>query len=157
MKKAREGNFDLRDVQTLNQRLAKDLLTTGAIYTVIIIQKNKTCNFINQFEIEKYARENNRDIIIILAKYYPMNKDNGNLIQHKLLFKAQNEKKNCIWPSLLFYYKIMLACLLANKCTPLGIVNNARAIIHGVISNLNSKGFSLKNIIYNQKYVHFKD
>lgn len=67
------------------------------------------------------------------------------------------EKKNCIRPSLLFYYKRMPACLLANQYTPLDIINSVKAIVYGVDPNLNSKGFSLRNVTVNQKYVHLKD
>lgn len=45
----------------------------------------------------------------------------------------------------------MPACLLANQCTPLGIVNGAKAIIHGVVPHSNSKNISLGSIKANEK------
>lgn len=68
-----------------------------------------------------------------------------------MFFKTQNGEKNCIRPGLLLYYKKMLAYLLANQYTPLGIVNGARTIIYRIVLNLNSKDFTPKSIIANQK------
>lgn len=128
-----------------------DIPATGAMDTVIIVQKSKTRHLINRLQIEKYARANNQDIIIFPAKHYRMKKDGGNLIQHESLFEAQDGEGNCTGPGLLLYCKGIPACLLANHCTPLGIVNGARAIVHGVVPNPNSKGFSPRNIIANHK------
>lgn len=36
----------------------------------------------------------------------------------------------------------MISYLWENQCTPLGIVNGAKVIIHGVDPNLNSKSYS---------------
>ena len=77
---------------------------------VIIVQKNKICHFINCLQIEKFARINNRDIIIFPTKYYQIKKDSYNFIQHKLLFEAQDKEENCTKLGLLFYYRIMPAC-----------------------------------------------
>lgn len=41
--------------------------------------------------------------------------------------------------------------LLANQYTLLSIINIARAIIYGVIPNLNSKDFLLRNTTTNQE------
>lgn len=80
LKRAREGKLNLQNVRTLNQRPVIDIPTIGTMDTVNIIQKNKTCHFINQLQSEKYACANNRDIIIFPVKYYQMKKDGGNLI-----------------------------------------------------------------------------
>lgn len=91
-----------------------ELFTSGAMDTIIIVQKNKTCHLINRLQIEKFARANNRDIIIFPEEHYQMKKDSRNLIKHELLFEAQDGEGNCIGPGLLFYCKGMPACLLAN-------------------------------------------
>ncbi len=75
-----------------------------------------------------------------------MKKDGGNLIQHEQLFEAQDGEGNCTGPGLLLYCRGMPACLLANQCTPLGIVNGVRAIVHGVVLHPNSKEISFKTI-----------
>lgn len=61
------------------------------------------------------------------------------MIQYKFLFKAQNREKNCTRPGLLLYCKEMPDCLLANQYIPLGIVNSAKTIVHGVFLHLDSK------------------
>ncbi len=79
-----------------------------------------------------------------------MKKDGGNLIQHKQLFEAQDGEGNCTRPGLLLYCREMPTCLLANQCTPLGIVNGARAIIHVVVPHTNSKEISFETISTNE-------
>lgn len=56
-----------------------------------------------------------------------------------MLFYTQDGEDNCTGPDLLFYYKKILACLLANQYTPLGIINGVKAIVYGVILYRNSK------------------
>lgn len=75
-----------------------------------------------------------------------MRKDDSNLIQHKLLFKAQDRKGISIGPGLLLNHRGMPTYLLANQCTFLDIVNGARAILYEVILYPNSKGVSFKTI-----------
>lgn len=73
------------------------------------------------------------------------------MIQHELLLKTQNEERNYIGPGLLLYYKKMPAYLLVNQYTPLGIINDVRAIIHKVVLYLNSKNISSDIIKTNKK------
>lgn len=113
---------------------------------IIVVQKNKICHLINRLQIEKFAHANNWDIIIFPAKYYQTKKDDSNLIQHELLFKAQDGEENFTGPDLLFYCREMPAYLLANQYIHLSIVNSARAIIHWVLSYPNNK-ITLSEII----------
>ncbi len=156
LRRAGEGKLDSRDVNALNRRLAMELPTSGALDTVIVVQKNKTRHLINRLQIEKFARANNRDIIIFPAEHYRTKKDGGNLIQHESLFEAQDGEGNCTGPGLLLYCRGMPACLLANQFTPLGIVNGARAIVHGVVPHLNSKNISSGIVRTNGKLVHLR-
>ena len=80
LRRAREEKLDYWDVITLNQRVAIKLPTSGALDTVIMVQKNKTRHLINRLQIEKFAYANNQDIIIFPAKHYQTKKDGGNLI-----------------------------------------------------------------------------
>lgn len=48
LKIAKERKLDFCDVRVLNQRLAMELPTSGALNTVIVVQKNKTCHLINR-------------------------------------------------------------------------------------------------------------
>lgn len=43
-----------------------------------------------------------------------LKKDGGKLVQHRVLFDAQDEGSNCTGPGLLFYCRGMPANLLAN-------------------------------------------
>ncbi len=70
LRRARDGRLGSPDVEALNQRLAMELLTTGAMDTVLVVQKNKTRHLINRLQIEMFARANNREIIIFLEEYY---------------------------------------------------------------------------------------
>ncbi len=126
------------------------LPTTGAMDTVIVVQRNKTCHLINCLQIEIFACVNNREIIIFPGKHYRMKKDSGNLIQHEQLFEAQDGEGNCTGPGLLLYCKGMPACLLANQCTFLDIVNGTRAIVHRVILHPNSNEISFETIFANE-------
>lgn len=74
MKIAWDRKLDSRDIKTLNQRLAIELLTSDALNIVLIIQKNKTCHLINYLQIEKVVYVNNRDIIIFPVEDYKMKK-----------------------------------------------------------------------------------
>lgn len=47
--------------------------------------------------------------------------------------------KNCTGPGLLSYSKGMPVAVLANQCTPLGIVNGTRAVMHSVVPDSNCK------------------
>ncbi len=91
-----------------------ELPTTGAIDTVIVIQRNKTPHLITCLQIEIFAHANNWEIIIFLGEHYRMKKDDNNLIQHEQLFEAQDGQGNCTGPGLLLYCRGMLAYLLAN-------------------------------------------
>ena len=133
LKRARRGSLNIHDVNILNQRVATNLPDSGLLDTVVIVQKNKTRHLVNRVQIERFACANNQTIIIFPAEHYRLKKDGGNLVRHELLFDAQDGEGNCTSPGLLLYYKGMPANLLANQCTPLGIVNGARAIIHGVV------------------------
>lgn len=88
LKRIRKDKLNFGDIEVLDRRLAIKLPVLSSLNTIIIVQKNKTHHFINQLQIEKFARENNEDIIIFLVKYYITKKDGGNLIQQELLFEA---------------------------------------------------------------------
>lgn len=93
---------------------------------------------------------NKQNIIIFSVEHYQMCKDCDNLIQHELLFEGQNGEENYIRLGLLLYYREIPICLLTNQYTLLGIVDNARAIVHRVVSYLNNK-FVLFGIIQTNK------
>lgn len=86
MKKVQKKKLDFYDIKALNQRLAMEFLTSSALDTVIIVQKNKIYYFINCLQIKKFVYINNRDIFIFPEKHYQTKKDSSNIIQYKLLF-----------------------------------------------------------------------
>ena len=90
-------------------------------------------------QIEQFACANNQTIVIFRAEHYQLRNDGSNFVWHELLFDAQDREENCTDPGLLLYCKRIPANLLANQCTPLGIVNGARAIIHNVVPYPNSE------------------
>lgn len=61
-----------------------------------------------------------------------------------MLFQAQDEEDNCTRPGILLYCKKMPACLLTNQCTPLGMINSARAIVYRVLPHPNNKWILFK-------------
>lgn len=85
---AQERKLDSWDINTLNQRIVREVLTSDALDTVIVMQKNKTRYLINCLQIENFAHVNNRDIIIFLLKHYQTKKDSNNLIKDELLFET---------------------------------------------------------------------
>ena len=131
--------FDFLDINTLNQKLAIKLLILGNLDTVIMVEKNKICHFIKNLQIKKFEYINNQNIIIFLIEQYQIKKDGDNLIQHELLFEAQNEKKNCTRLDLLLYYKKIPVSWLANKYTSLEMINDVKAILYRVVLYPNSK------------------
>lgn len=80
LKRAWDKRLDSQNVRTLNQRLAIELPILGALSIVVIVQKNKTCYFINCLQIEKFVLANNRDIIIFPVEYYRIKKDDDKLV-----------------------------------------------------------------------------
>lgn len=80
LKKVREKKLDSYNIWVLNQRLAIELLISSVLNIVILIQKNKTCHFINYLQIEIFVDINNWDIIICPGEYYWIKKDIGNII-----------------------------------------------------------------------------
>lgn len=65
-----------------------------------------------------------------------------------MLFEAQNGERNCIKPGLLLYCRGISIYLLANQCTSLGIVIDAKTIVHG---HPNKKNILSSNIKANEK------
>lgn len=88
--------------------------TIRILDTVVVVQKNKTRHLINWLQIQQFAHINNQDILIFLAKYYWIKKDNRNLIQNELFFETQDGKSNWIEPDLFFYCGKVFTNLLVN-------------------------------------------
>ncbi len=133
LKRARNCLLNLDDVNTLNARVATHLPNSDFNDTVVVVQKNRTRHLINRLQAQNFALSPNLDLILFPAEYFRNKKDGDNLIQHKDLFDVQEGDGNATGPSIFYYYKGMPAMVLANQCTPLRIVNGARAILPGVV------------------------
>ncbi|WP_375449089.1 AAA family ATPase [uncultured Nostoc sp.] len=133
LKRARHSLLNVEDVNSLNARVATHLPDSDFADTIIIVQKNKTRHLINRLQAENFARSHNIDLILFPTEHSRNKKDGGNLIQHEDLLGIQEGEGNAAGPGILYYCKGMPAIVLANQCTPLGIVNGARVIIYGVV------------------------
>lgn len=139
MKQVRQGKLDISNVDILNQKVETNLLDPKDLDIIDVVQRNKHWHLINCMQIEQFARANRQTIIIFPAKHHCLKKDGSNFVQYEILFKAKDGEENCPGPGLLYYCKEMPTNILANQCTPLGIVNKVEKTIHGVMSHPNDK------------------
>ncbi len=133
LKYAINSLLNLDNVNTLNAQVATHLPNSDFNNTVIIVQKNRTRHLINRLQAQNFALSQNFDLILFPAEHSRIKKDGSNLIQYEDLLGIQEDDRNATGSGILHYCKEMPAMVLANQCTLLGIVNGARAILHGVI------------------------
>ncbi len=84
-------------------------------------------------QAEQFARHTGCDLIIFPAHHAHNRKNGGESIIHHNIIKIQDGEHDTIGPGLLYYCNEMSYIVLANVCTPLGIVNGATAIAYGVV------------------------
>lgn len=92
---------------------------------------------INKLQAEQFARETSCDLIIFPAQHFHSRKNRGDPIIHRDIVKIQDGEHGATGPSLLYYCKEIPIIVLANICTPLGIVNGVAAIAYGIIPHPN--------------------
>ena len=105
LKRARNGELNLEDVDTLNDRVATNLPISQSMDSVVVVQKNKTRHLVNRLQIERFARSQNQDILLFPAEHFRTKKDGGRIVEHEDLFNAQDGEGNCTGPGLLFTAK----------------------------------------------------
>lgn len=123
--KARKSLFNDNNVAILNSKIAITIPILNPNKQVVIIQQNTTRHKINWIQIKRFAKTNNRNIILFPTKHL-YTKKNGNQIVNDIdLLTVEDNKKTCIRPGILYYYKEMFACLLTNLNIRLGMVTRA--------------------------------
>ncbi len=133
LQRVHAGSLTDADVTILNNKVAKVFPLHDPLKNTVIIQKNKSRHMINRLQVERFARHTGRDSIIFPA-YHAYNRKNGReLIIYHDIIKIQDCEHGAIGPDLLYYSKEMPYIVLANVCTPLGIMNGAIAIAYGVV------------------------
>lgn len=80
LKHARHGLLNIKDINSLNARVATHFPDSDFANTIIIVPKNKTRHLINSLQAENFARFHNMDLIPFPAKHSRNKKDGGNLI-----------------------------------------------------------------------------
>ncbi len=70
-----------------------------------------------------------------LVEHLHTKKDDSQIIDDTDLLTIQDDEGTCIGSGILYYCKEILACLLTNINTQLGIVNKAQTLVFGVILN----------------------
>ncbi len=130
--RARKGLLNVDDVTILNSKVAMTIPILNLNEHVVMVQRNATQHTINQIQIRRFAKANNRDVILFPTEYCRTKKDDGQIVNDTDLLNIQ-DGDGSIGPDILYYCKGMPACLLTNSSTQLGMVNGARTLVSGVI------------------------
>lgn len=131
--RARRGLLDNNDVAVLNNKVASSLPIHSPDENVVIVQQNATRHTINRLQIRRFAKTNNRDVILFPAQHTRTKKDGGQIVEDADLLTIQDGEGMCISPGLLYYCRGMPPCLLTNLNTQLSMVNGARITVFGVV------------------------
>ena len=116
----------------MSARVAVDLSSTGTLKDAVFAQTNNIRHVINRIQIPRYNDRQCQDRILFPAEHSRTKQKNKKPIQHAELFKI-TDGEGVNGPGLLSYSKAMPVAILTNQCTLLGIVNGARAALHGVV------------------------
>lgn len=136
--RARAGQLNEGDVNLLNDRVAVELPSPESLNSVVVVQRNELRHTINRFQTERFARTRGTPLFIFPACHFRTRKDGKAPILHEDLFSCKDDDGKANGPGLLYYCKDMPAMLLSNMCTPLGIVNDARVIMKGLVPHHDS-------------------
>lgn len=75
--RAKRGLLNNNDVAILNNKVVSILLIYKSEENVVIVQQNVTQHTINQYQIHRFAKANNRDIILFSTQYSQTKRDGG--------------------------------------------------------------------------------
>ena len=132
LQRAQKGQLGQNDVHVLNAKEATGLSTGRTLDNAVFAQTNNTRHVVNRIQIPRYNDRQRQDKILFPAEHSRTKQKNKKPVQHAELFKINNgEGVNA--SGLLSYSKGMPVAVLTNQCTPLGIVNGARAVLYGVV------------------------
>lgn len=155
--RARAGALTQHDVTILNDKVVTKFTLQDPLQNIVIVQRNKTRHLINRLQAERFARRVGRDIIIFPAEHSHTKKDGGKSIIHRDVFQIQDGEHGATGPGLLYYCQGMPVSVLSNLCTPLGIVNGARATAYGVVTHPDGKSnFTLKTTLLTFKATYMR-
>ena len=134
LQRARTGALTQDDVMILKDRVVTQFTLQDPLKNTVIVQRNKTRHLINRLQAERFARRVGRDIIIFPAEHSHSKRDGGLSVIHRDVFRIQDGEHGATGPGLLYYCQGMPMSVLSNLCTPLGIVNGARATAYGAVT-----------------------
>lgn len=126
------GDWDLSHVHTLNERVAAHFPIPESLESMVVIQRNMLRHLIPRLFIKKFARAHGRIIILFPAVHSRTKKTDDKHVLEENFLNTQDGDGNSTGPGLLYCCQGMPAAFLANQCTPLGIVNGARMVVHDV-------------------------
>ena len=152
VKRARNGEMTMSDVETLNARHIKGM-DADASDSVCIVRKNQLRHMVNRMQIEKFARARHQKIYAFPAHHSRVNTVNASHQPGLDIVLGIPDEGATSAPGILLYTPNMPALALHNSCTVLGIVNGMRGRIIDVVPE-NEGG--LLYITYHQCYADFK-
>ena len=85
-KRARPRDLTKKNVNLLNNKIAKKLPTSNDLSLVVIVQFNTKKYLINCYQIYKFAKEKFQDVYIFSASHIRSKTSNKNLVTSKKLF-----------------------------------------------------------------------
>lgn len=107
LRRARKGLLNNDDVAILNNKVAATIPIHNADEQVVIVQQNAIRHTINRIQIRRFAKANNRDVILFPTQHARTKKDGGQIVDDTDLLTLQDGKGSCIGPSLLYYCRGM--------------------------------------------------
>ncbi len=132
MKRACIGSLTQEDVNLPNSKIAKELLISNNLSSVVVVQSNAEKHLINCHQIYNFAKEKSQDVYIFPVSYTRSITRNENLVTSKKLFQVQDGGA-VAGPGLLYYTKGMPIAILSNVCILISLVNKARYISIGIV------------------------
>lgn len=132
----KNDSLNLDNVNTLNIQVVIYVSNSDFNDTIVIVKKDRIIHLINRLQVQNFALSLNFDSFLFSIKFFRNKKDGGNFIQYEDLLNVQEDNGNATAPGILYYYKRIPTMVLVNECILLRIINRARTIFYGVISNL---------------------
>lgn len=123
LRRVKKSFLNNNNIAILNNKVAATISIHNTDEQVIIVQQNTIQYTINQIQIRQFAKTNNCNVILFFIQHSCTKKDKGQIVDNTDLLTEQDDEGICIEPGILYYCREMVACLLTNLNTQLGIVN----------------------------------
>jgi hypothetical protein len=134
LRRARAGTITAADVDALNAQVIQSLPAWNRLDSVCVTRSNKRRHHINRLQIRRFAEARGQDIYVFPAAHTRTKKKHRGLRVDELL-GTQDGEGTAKGPGLFLYTKGMPVTILFNICTPLELVNGARGIAAGIVSD----------------------